>query len=292
MSSTTVPTVQPAAAVAPLEGEVARGITQRLAAQARGRPRGPVPDRAHRDRARAARHQRKPAAERPAAQPRAGHHPGRSHARFVRERPVRDRFPAVAVQQPAHHGRHVPDRAHLRGDQRVRLQPLQVPRSRRGAHGAPGDPAHPGHDAAGAHPDPGHSAGPGRHVPRAGHRLRHHPRAVQHLDPQGLLRHGADRARGGGAHRRLLAAGGVRARTPAPLHASAGNRVPVQLPGGLERVRAGPHPHRLVDRSCSPGRSASCASRPSSRRSGATWRRHRCSSPSRSSPCSCTAASG
>ena len=51
-------------------------------------------------------------------------------------------------------------------------------------------------------------------------------------------------------------------------------------------------PHRLADRPLHLAARASCASRRSSRRSGATWRRHRSSSRSRSSPCSSTAASG
>ncbi len=92
---------------------------------------------------------------------------------------------------------------------RLRVQPVQVPGSRGRPDGIARDAAHPGRHAAGP-------AVPARRAVQAGQQLCRHGRgpvrdrrALQHLDPQGLLRHGPDRARGGGPDRRLLPARGL-----------------------------------------------------------------------------------
>ena len=101
------------------------------------------------------------------------------------------------------------------------------------------DPAHPGHHAAGADLPARGQPRPHRHVPGPRHRLRGDRGAIQHLDPQGLLRHGARRPGGGGPHRWLLGVPGVLQDPAAAVPAGARHRVPVQLPGRLGRVLHG-----------------------------------------------------
>ena len=212
--------------------------------------------------------------------------------RGVPGRPVRQTRPAaLALQQPRRHDRHVDRRRHHRGDVGVRLQPLQVPGPRDRADDAPRDPAHPGGDAPRPDLPAGRAAQADQLVRRHGHRPLRHRGPVQHLDPEGLLRHGADRARGGGPDRRLLAAGGVLPDPPAALDAGPGDRLPVQLPGRLERLL--PRPRSCSPRrTCSRGHWACSGSSSSSRRSGTSSRRRRSSSRSRSSRCSSTRRSG